>query len=328
MGPALTLDVRAEHRPLRRPVAVSGEVITSCDVVVVTLHDGRHAGRGECSPMSRFGHSVAAVSAELDAVRPLLSDGLDHASLQTHMPRGPARNALDCAWWDLEAKRGGRPIWDLLGLACPPSLSTLSTIGLDTPERMATEARARAWPQLKLKLGARGDLDRVKAVRETLPEVRLFVDVNEGWTFRELDRSVEPLQRLRVEAIEQPLPVVADDALCGYRSPVPLIADESCQDTASLDALAGKYEGINVKLDKCGGLTEALRLAAQARERGLRIMAGCMAGTSLAMAPAYVVASQCGIVDLDAPKLLAGDRDDAIRYADGHISAFSQRLWG
>lgn len=324
------LELRCERWPLKNPFAISREVITATDIVVASLSDGQYTGRGECWPTQHYGESVAGVLAQLEALRPKLANGFDRLSLQQALPPGPARNALDCAWWDLEAKRSGRVIWDLLGLARPATLTTAVTISLDTPEKMARQTRALSgWPLFKIKLGrAADDLTRVAAIREVAPQARLFVDVNEGWDMRQLECMVAPLAELGVEIIEQPLPADADESLRGFASPVPLAADESCHDLASLDKLYGKYQMINIKLDKSGGLTEALQLAAAARERQLLLMTGCMLGTSLAMAPAYVLASQCQLVDIDAPVAHAADRAHAMRYAKGRVDVFSPELWG
>src|ERR1043166_6453034 len=241
--------------------------------------------------------SIDSVMRELSAFRPMIEE-LSRDDLQKRLSKGPARNAVDCAMWDLEAKRAGKSVWELAGLKAPEAVLTTVTIGLGTPEEMAKAAAGYdGWPIFKLKLGAPGDLERVHAVRQAAPSARLAVDVNEGWTIQQLEQFAEPMAKMGVELIEQPLPVAEDEALRGFNSPVRLAADESCHDVRTLEKVVGKYQMINIKLDKSGGLTEALKLAAAAREQKLGLMVGCMRAPSLAMAPGYVVASLCEFVD-------------------------------
>jgi L-Ala-D/L-Glu epimerase len=262
-------------------------------------------------------------------MRPALARGLDRAALQSEMPPGAARNALDCAFWDLEAKRGGRRAYELAGLAEPKPLVTAYTISLGTPEAMAeAAARAADRPLLKVKLGSGDDRERIAAVRRAAPQAELIVDANEGWTEDILVQNLAACAQAGVTLIEQPLPEGRDDALARIKRPIPVCADESVHDRASLAALGGKYDAINVKLDKAGGLTEALALAAEAEKRGFALMVGCMVATSLAMAPAMLVAQRSSVVDLDGPLLLAKDRPDGLRYVGSRAYPSESRLWG
>lgn len=306
----------------RGPQTVSREV-------VVELRDGEFRGWGECEPQEHYGESLESVLAQIDGLRDLLRKGLSRRSLQDLLPAGAARNAVDCALWDLEAKRRGTPVWKLAGLDEPSVLTSVYTISLDSPAAMAEQAAGyHDWPMLKLKLGGGEDLARVRAVCGAAPGVRLIVDANESWDLAHLAAIADDLKQLGVELIEQPLPAGKDQALADFESPVPLCADESCHTVESLDGIQGRYEFVNIKLDKTGGLTEALRLARAARERGFRLMTGCMTGTSLAMAPATLIAGLSEFVDLDGPLLLARDRDPGIRYEKGRLYPPPAALWG
>jgi L-alanine-DL-glutamate epimerase-like enolase superfamily enzyme len=326
----MKLSIRSERWPVAGVFRISRRAATETEVVVVELEEDGAVGRGECGPNVRYGESAAGVVGQLEAVRGAVEAGIDRLAAQTLLPPGAARNALDCALWDLEAKRSGTPAWRLAGLAEPASLVTAYTLSIDTPERMLEAAEAVAdRPLLKLKLaGDEHDLTRVRAVSAAAQGARLIVDANEALTPEKLAFLAPRLALLRVDLIEQPLPAGADEALRGFDSPVPLCADESLHTRASLDELAGKYQAVNVKLDKAGGLTEALATAAAARARGLRLMVGCMLGTSLAMAPAALVAQQAAWVDLDGPLLLAGDREHGIRYERGVMQPAPRALWG
>src|SRR3954469_21956426 len=314
---------------LAAPFAISRGSKTIAEVVIAEISDGEFRGRGECVPYSRYNESVDSVVAALEAMKGAVFSGLDRHELQLVMPPGAARNALDCAFWDLDAKRDNRRAADLAGIAMMRPVVTAYTLSLDTPERMAEAAALqRHRPLLKLKLSGDGDIERVRAVREAAPATRLIVDPNEGWRERHLAKVMPALAGLGVALIEQPLPAGDDDALASVPHPIPVCADEACHTTDDLDHLAGKYDMVNIKLDKTGGLTEALALAAAARERGFTIMVGCMIGTSLAMAPALLIAQQAEIVDLDAPLLLAADRVPGLRYDGSTVYPPEPRLWG
>lgn len=303
---------------------------TEAVVVVAELYDGTRRGRGEAVPYARYGETPDGVVAAIEALRPALQRGLDRAALQTAMPPGAARNALDCAYWDVNAKAAGRRAYELAGMVALKPRVTAYTISLDTPDAMAAAAaRAASRPLLKVKLGG-GDADvrRIAAVRAAAPRAELIVDANEGWQPENLERNCAACAEAGVTLIEQPLPQADDVALAGIKRPIPICADESVHDRASLAALVGKYDAVNIKLDKAGGLTEALALAAEARQRGFTVMVGCMVATSLAMAPAMLVAQQARVIDLDGPLLLAKDRPDGLLYDGGLVYPPQPELWG
>ena len=323
------LTVRRELWPLAGAFVISRSSKTQAEVVVAELSDGVHTGRGEAVPYTRYGESVDGVLAEIEALSDALASGLDRAALQDALSPGAARNALDCALWDLEAKRTGRSAWALAGLARPGPVTTCYTLSLAPPEAMAEAARAAAnRPMLKLKIGGGDDLDRLEAVRRAAPRARLVVDANEALSFDDLRRLAPELARLDVELIEQPLKAGEDVELEGYVCPVPLCADEALHTRAELAACGRRYAAVNIKLDKAGGLTEALALKAQARALGLDIMAGCMVATSLAMAPAMLIAQGAEVVDLDGPLLLARDRDPGLVFTGSMIAPPAPELWG
>ncbi len=314
---------------LARPFATGRGVKTIADVVIAEISDGDARGRGECVPIPRYGESIDGVVAALDALKGAVSSGLEREALQRAVPPGAARNALDCAFWDIEAKRAYRSVAELAGLGAATPIETAFTLALDTPEKMAELAAGnRTRPLLKLELGGAGDVERVRAVRHAAPASRLIVDANESWNERQLSEFMPALADFRVELIEQPLPADADDALARVKHPIPLCADKSCRTLADLGRLDGKYETVNIKLDKTGGLTEALALAAEAKRRGFRIMVGGMIGTSLAIAPALLVAQQAEIVDLDGPLLLASDRFPGLHYDGSTIHPPDPNFWG
>ncbi len=323
------LRVVRQSWPLAQPFAISRGSRTTAEVVVAEIFDGDFRGRGECVPYPRYGESVDAVARALEEMAGAVFSGLDREALQAAMPPGAARNALDAAFWDLDAKRADRPVAELAGLGRLHPVVTAYTLSLDTPERMGeAAAQHRARPLLKLKLTGDGDVERVQAVRRAAPAARLIVDANEGWTARHFAELAPALAELGVELIEQPLPADADEALAHLPHPIPVCADEACHTSADLDRLEGRYDAVNIKLDKSGGLTEALALAAAAASRGFAIMVGCMIGTSLSMAPAMLVAQQADIVDLDAPLLLAGDRAHGLRYDGSTVYPPEPALWG
>ena len=303
--------------------------MSEIEVVVVRLtDDAGHRGWGEERVYPRYGESAESVIGAIEAVRALVEGGCGRDELVDAMPGGAARNALDCALLDLEAKTSACTVYELLDLAQPKPALVTYTIGLGSPETMAADAKAAGRPLLKLKLGGEGDLDRVRAVREAVPEARLIVDANEAWTLAMVREWGAPMAALGVELIEQPLHADHDEGLAGIERPVPLCADESCHGPDSLERLVGRYDMINIKLHKAGGLTTALRLAEAAEARGLGIMVGCMMATSLAMAPAFVLSSRTRYLDLDAPLLLARDREPPIRYAGAMMQPPPVELWG
>jgi L-Ala-D/L-Glu epimerase len=314
---------------LARPFTTAHGIQTTADIVVAEISDGDSRGRGEGVPLPRYGESIDSVVAAIDAMKGAIVSGLNRETLQRALPPGAARNALDCAFWDIDAKRAYRSVAELAELGSVVPVVTAFTLALDTPEKMAELAAAnRARPLLKLKLGGDGDVERVRAVRQAVPASRLIVDANESWNESQLKEFMPALVDFRVELIEQPLPADADGALARSDHLIPLCADESCRTLADLDRLNGKYEAINIKLDKAGGLTEALALAAEAKRRGFRIMVGSMIGTSLGIAPALLVAQQAEIVDLDGPLHLASDRVPGLQYNGSTIHPPDQSFWG
>jgi L-alanine-DL-glutamate epimerase-like enolase superfamily enzyme len=324
----LSLAVRVERWPIAGSFTISRGVKTEALVVVAELSDGRHRGRGECVPYARYGESVETVMGAIETMRTELAGGLDRDKLQQLMSAGAARNALDCALWDLDAKRSGCAAHELACLPVPRPLVTAYTISLGPPEDMARAAKAAARPLLKVKLGGPGDAERIAAVRQAAPRAELIVDANEAWQARELAANLAACAEAGVTLIEQPLPAGQDSALAAVARPIPICADESVHDRASLAALAGKYDAVNIKLDKAGGLTEALALAAQAERIGFGLMVGCMVSTSLAIAPAVLLAQRARVVDLDGPLLLAQDRPEGLRYDGSLLHPPAANLWG
>ena len=302
---------------------------TQAKVLTVTLTSQDCRGWGECVPYARYGETLESVAAQIRSMTVPLREGLTRDELQSELPAGAARNALDCALWDLQSKQENIPVWQLAGLAEPQPVMTAYTLSLDTPEKMqAAAARHAARPMLKIKLGGEGDMDRLRAVRHGAPDSRLIVDANEGWNAAQYDALAPVMLTLGVDLVEQPLPSDNDDLLSGRDRPLPVCADEACHDRTSLPALLDKYDVINIKLDKTGGLTEALALHQAARDAGFRVMVGCMVGSSLAMAPALLVAQSVEFVDLDGPLLLSEDRDIALRYEGSLIHPADRKLWG
>lgn len=326
---ARSLRVCTERWPIAGAFVIARGAKTEAEVVTVEIVDGDLRGRGEAVPYPRYGESAASVVSAVEALRPAIEAGLDRAALQAALPASAARNAVDCALWDLEAKRAGVRAWALAGRERLDPVKTAYTLSLGSPDAMAEAARVHARrPLLKLKIGGPDDLDRVEAVRAAAPRTRLIVDANEALSFDDLRRLAPQLARLDVKLIEQPLAAGADQALEGYASPVALCADESIHTRAELDACACRYACVNIKLDKAGGLTEALALKQAARARGLSVMAGCMVATSLAMAPALLIAQGAEYVDLDGPLLLARDRQPGLRFVGSMIEPPPPGLWG
>jgi L-alanine-DL-glutamate epimerase-like enolase superfamily enzyme len=325
----LSLAVRIERWPIAGSFAISRGAKTEAVVVVAELSDGLYRGRGECVPYARYGETVEQVGAAIEAMAADVSRGIDRAGLQRTMTSGAARNALDCAFWDLAAKRAGRPVHELAGLAAPRPLITAYTISLATPDDMAqAAAKAADRALLKVKLGGADDAARIAAVRRAAPKAELIVDANEAWTPDDLAENLAACAQAGVTLVEQPLPADRDDALAAISRPLPICADESVHASASLASLVGKYDAVNIKLDKTGGLTEALAMAGQAERLGFTLMAGCMVATSLAMAPAMLVAQRARVVDLDGALLLARDRPDGLVYDGSLVHPPVPALWG
>jgi len=314
---------------IRGTFTISRGSRTHANVVVVELRQGEYVGRGECVPYARYDESIESVLAELAPLAVKIENGLTRQQMQSLLPAGAARNALDCAYWDLECKKSGQRIWEYLSIAKPKPLVTAFTLSLDTPEKMKQAAIENAHrPLLKLKLAGEGDIERVTAVREGSPDARIIVDANEGWDEALYLKFVPELVKLGVEMIEQPMPANNDSALDHLPRPITLCADESCHDRSSLPQIIGRYDMINIKTDKTGGLTEALALNKAAEEAGLQVMVGCMLATSLAMAPAFIVAQDVQVVDLDGPLLLAEDRKCPIEFDDSLMNVYQAGLWG
>ena len=337
----MKIEAREEIWPLKQPFRIARGSLTEAHVVVVTVNDGQHTGWGEAVPSARYGQSGASVLAQIESMKGVPS--LDRQQIQKLLPAGAARNALDCALWDLQAKASGKRVWELANIPIVHAVETAFTISLDTPAVMGAAARASAaafaqgyggpmkaaYSILKLKLGGDNlDLPRVEAVREAAPAARLLIDANESWSPEHYCKVASTLGGLGVELIEQPFPANADEVLETLDHPVPVCADESCHTSVDLPRLTNRYEVLNVKLDKTGGLTEALLLTARAGKAGFKLLMGCMVCTSLGIAPARLLASATDYVDLDGPLLLAGDRHHRLSYQDGKIGMPPRELWG
>lgn len=323
-----SIEAREEIWPLKETFRISRGSRTETRVIVATVSDGQHAGRGESVPLRRYGQTSDSVLAQIESIKH--ANNLNRQTLQDLLPQGAARNALDCALWDLEAKRSGQRVWKLANLPTLPEVETSFTISLDTPDKMGPAANAHSSvPILKLKLGGDdADLARVEAVQKAAPNARLLIDANESWSPDHYRKVAPSLKDLGVELIEQPFPANADEVLEKLDRPIPVCADESCHTTADLPRLKNRYDVINVKLDKTGGLTEALFLCERAHENGFKLLIGCMVCTSLAIAPARLLASNADYVDLDGALLLARDRDHGLQYNHGKIGLPSAELWG
>jgi len=323
------LSVAVERWPIAGSFVISRGARTEATVVVATIEEDGHVGRGECVPYARYGETVDGVVETIRTQGFAIAGGIDRAGLGATLPGGAARNAIDCALWDLEAKLAGTSVAAELGLAAPHALETAYTLSLGNPESMEAAARAAAErPLLKVKLGGEGDDARIAAVRRGAPQSRLIADANEAWPVEQFDRLMRACAAAGVELIEQPLPVGADDILRYVERTVPICADESLHEAADCALLADRYDAVNIKLDKTGGLTEALGVVRAARAENLAVMVGCMVGTSLAMAPAVLLAQGADYVDLDGPLLLARDREPGLDYRGSRVSPPSPALWG
>lgn len=328
-GPELT--VTRHQYPIRGEFRISRDAITEVTTLVATLRGATAVGRGACRPYSRYGESVGGVAETIQGQADAIAAGLDRHGLQAALGAGAARNALDAAFWDLAAKAAGKPAWRLAGLDAPGPLETAYTLSLDAPAAMQATAESVAdRPLLKAKLGGGDGRDgqRIRAVRMGAPNARLIVDANEGWTPAETPDLLAAMAEAGVEMVEQPLPAGSDAVLAETRRPVTVCADESCHDRSSLPVLVGRYDMVNVKLDKTGGLTEALALIGEARQRGFQVMVGCMLASSLAMAPAFLAAGQADLVDLDGPLLLAQDDEPPLAAEGSLLYPPDPALWG
>ncbi|HEY3519673.1 MAG TPA: dipeptide epimerase [Rhodanobacteraceae bacterium] len=328
-APRIAMRIEARQWPLRAPFLISGYRFTAVDVLTVTLDDRRAVGRGEAAGVYYHHETPSSMARQLDASRDVIEAGANRFEVQQMLPAGGARNALDCALWELESRRSGKPVHELAGIGKSQPLRTTFTIGAGDPAHMAVEARG--WKDataIKLKLtGSEEDAERVRAVRAARPDVWLMVDANQGFTPDTLHALMPALVAARVQLIEQPFPIDRDAWMGTLQSPIRVAADESFQDRHDFDRIAGRFDMVNIKLDKCGGLTEALAIADEARRRGLGLMTGNMGGTSLAMAPALVVAQLCDVADLDGPVQLADDLSPSVRYENGNVCC-PDDVWG
>lgn len=323
------VNLSIETWPVRGVFRISRGSQTEIVVVTAEIREGSFIGRGECRPYARYGETPESVIAAIETILQELQEGLERDELRNYLVPGAARNAIDCALWDLAAKRAGQPVWKLAGLPPPQSLITAYTLSVDSPENLAATAASEKWrPLLKLKLAGQNDLRCIAAVRANAPFSRLIIDANEAWSQRDYEDLTPELVRLGVEMLEQPFPAGSDACLASLPKRLPVCADESCHDSKSLDGLIGLYDVVNIKLDKTGGLTEALRMKALAMQCGFEVMVGCMVGTSLAMAPAFLLAQGARYVDLDGPLLLAKDRQPGLYFEGSQIFPPDEALWG
>ncbi len=322
------VSVQPHSWKLRKPFKISRGVQYDAEVIWCEISDGDNVGRGEAAGVTYGSESLASITAEVNAIAGPIADGITRAQLQELMPAGGARNAVDCALWDLEAKRSGKSVWEMIGWQ-PQPVTTVYTVGIDDPENMQQDAAAHSdCPFLKVKVGIGDPIEQITAIRNGAPNSSIVIDANQGWVVADLERYSEGLQALGVTMIEQPMLVADDEALRAYDSLLPLCADESCSTTADLERLSGLYSMVNIKLDKTGGLTEALALVARAEDMGFDLMVGNMLGSSLGMAPAFVIAQRCKVVDIDGPLLQKEDCDHAMHYEHGEVSVFDPKLWG
>ena len=326
---ARVISVESERFPIAVAFTISRGSKTEAEVITVTIGDNGHTGRGECVPYKRYGETMEGVREAIEAMREMIAGGISRTALLDAMPAGAARNAIDCALWDLEAMAGGKPVAAGICKAPLRALETAYTLSLGEPEAMAAQARANAArPLLKVKIGGDNDIARIRAVAEAAPGSRIILDANEGWTDENIVENLAFAAAQRIALIEQPLPAGRDGLLRHIAHPVPICADESVHEAKDLEALVGLYDAVNIKLDKSGGLTAALVLRDRAHELGFGIMVGCMVGTSLAMAPAVLLAQGADFVDLDGPLLLARDREPGLVYEGSLVSPPDRALWG
>ncbi|MBO9194685.1 dipeptide epimerase [Rhizobium sp. 16-449-1b] len=324
-----SLEIQTDSFPIAGTFTISRGTKTSAEVILCTVSENGVSGRGECVPYRRYGETMESVGAQMEAARPLIEAGLSRADLQQAMPPGAARNAVDCALWDLEAKQSGTSVATMLGLTNPHSLTTAYTISLGEPQVMAEHARANAARALlKVKVGTGDDESRIRAVRAAAPDAAIILDANEGWPEDRLAHHLRVAAECGVALVEQPLPAGKDELLAEIERPILVCADESVHHTGDLASLRDRYDAINIKLDKTGGLTEALAMKREAERLQFQIMLGCMVGTSLAMAPAVLLAQDVAFVDLDGPLLLARDREPGLRYAGSLVFPPEPALWG
>jgi L-alanine-DL-glutamate epimerase-like enolase superfamily enzyme len=325
---SLKLKVYPKNWPLHKPFKISRDVHTHSETMVCEISDGEHAGRGEAAGVSYDDETVDAIIGQVQSVAGQIEAGITREALQDILPPGGARNAVDCALWDLEAKQTGQTVWQMIGWA-PAPVTTVYTVGIDSPENMETDAAAHSeYPFIKVKVGIGDPVEQIAAINAGAPNAKIVIDANQAWTVVDLERYSETLMGMGVEMIEQPMDRSEDEALRGYTSPVPLCADESCATSADLERLDGLYSMVNIKLDKTGGLTEALKLAEQALGMGFELMVGNMLGSSLAMAPAFVIAQKCRYVDIDGPLLQSEDCEHGMNYEKGRVEVFTPALWG
>ncbi len=323
-----TVTVIEKNWPLHKPFKISRDVHLHSETVVCEISDGNVAGRGEAAGVSYAGETQASIRKQIESIAREIASGISRDELQRLLPAGGARNAVDCALWDLEAKRSGKTIWQLIGWE-PRPVTTVYTVGIDDAENMRKDAEQHSdCPIIKVKVGIGDPLEQISAIRAGAPGSAIVIDANQAWTVADLEQYAVPLKDLGVEMIEQPMSKSTDEALRGYESPLPLCADESCATTADLDRLAGLYSMVNIKLDKTGGLTEALKLADKALDMGFELMVGNMLGSSLAMAPSFVIAQRCRYVDIDGPLLQSEDCEHAMHYKHGVVDVFTPELWG
>jgi len=325
---ALKLEVAPKRWPLHKPFKISRDVHTHAETIICELSDGRHRGRGEAVGVSYDGETTASILEQVRNVAAEIEAGISREVLKDLLPAGGARNAVDCALWDLEAKQSGRTIWQMIGWQ-PKPVTTVYTVGIDTAENMQKDAAAHSeYPYIKVKVGIGDPLEQIAAINAGAPGAKIVIDANQAWTIADLERYAAPLATMGVEMIEQPMSRDADEALRGYDAPLPICADESCATSADLDRLVGLYSMVNIKLDKTGGLTEALTLAERALAMDFELMVGNMLGSSLAMAPSFVIAQKCRYVDIDGPLLQAEDCEHAMIYDKGRVGVFTPELWG